>query len=122
MSINIFGVIWAGFLGMLAGIIGGVLVAIPIYFLVLSSVNRHDCEPHEEALRVVFRVVSLIVLGGFIFSALNELGIQEKSQKKSPSSLMRINLYGFLPTSKLVNSQAIINGIKIYVAPTIDSQ
>lgn len=77
-SINAFGIIWAGLVWMIAGFVAGILVAIPVAFLVLS-INRDDYEPQDVVWRVALFVVSGLTLAGLLAGAYQEYQKQGQS-------------------------------------------
>ncbi len=80
-SINAFGILWAAVVWMFAGLIAGALVAIPIFFITLST--NQDSNPEEAAGRVALFVVSAIALVGLLFGAYQEFDKQQSSIRNS---------------------------------------
>ena len=82
-SIDAFAILWTAVVWMFAGIIAGVLVAIPIFFITLSLSTNQDSDPQDAASRVALFVVSAIALVGLLIGASQEYGKQEQMNRSS---------------------------------------
>lgn len=78
-SINAFGILWAGIIWMLAGLIAGGLVAIPFYFIVLSTQEQYSYN-NEVAIRVTMFVVAGFTLAGLLVGAYQEYNKQANNR------------------------------------------
>ncbi|MFB2879053.1 hypothetical protein [Floridanema aerugineum] len=82
-SLNAFGILWSGILWMIAGFIAGVLAAIPICAIVLSSSNFSEQQAQERVIRTAAFVVGVITLIGLLFGASQEYDKQQQSRYRS---------------------------------------
>ncbi|AFY35832.1 hypothetical protein [Calothrix sp. PCC 7507] len=78
-TINAFGILWAAFLWGIAGVCAGLLVALPVFIIVLSIQNDNG----DTAYRVTAFVVAGVVLMGILFGGMFEFEKQLKEQEKS---------------------------------------
>ncbi|MFB2973780.1 hypothetical protein ACE1CD_32865 [Aerosakkonema sp. BLCC-F183] len=74
-SINAFAILGQGIVWMIAGLIAGVLVGIPFYFIALSSKNSST----ETATKATMFVVASITLAGLLIGGYQEFDKQHRS-------------------------------------------
>lgn len=92
-SINAFAILWAAVVWMIAGLIAGVLVAIPFYFIALSSSKSSD--PQEAAQKATMFIIAALTLAGLLFGASQEF---DKQQRLINNSNQIENAPRLLPT------------------------
>ncbi|AUT03028.1 hypothetical protein CLI64_22910 [Nostoc sp. CENA543] len=88
-TINAFGILWAGFMWGIAGICAGILVALPVFVLVISLTNDNG----DTAFRVTAFVVAGVVLMGILIGGVFEYEKQLKEQNKYSYSLTQLSKF-----------------------------